>query len=329
MADTAYCSDEYSDTLCGETVHDGEWRHIVTEIDTKTVPPNNRPTSAAMAMRDEVADYFMSAEGSLPWQLKHINASVQRCPAANEKSSKTATLTSSVVKRWPYTLSSEVGLIDTLPSRLPFPEEMRPPHATTSVSAAVVAGKDRSAALRHTLTGILTRQIEPPQGEGVRRLGHTPALLHRGLVRGAAVDRHAPSLCLGLTPVVGFSNASPLAEVGHRIPLERLLLETDAPYFLPKSVRPSRAVPSSMAVQVATWLFNVHKIHMQDILEAIRSLEAQTQKEQHPSSRGTRRTRAFLFFVSNGQPGAPDIEHFGTDDFCSMDPMRINAMRNE
>ncbi|KAL3248529.1 hypothetical protein MRX96_056437 [Rhipicephalus microplus] len=72
MEDTAYCPDEYSDTLCGETVHDGEWRHTVTEIGTKTVPSNNRPTSAAMAMRDEVADYFMSPEGSLPWQLKVV-----------------------------------------------------------------------------------------------------------------------------------------------------------------------------------------------------------------------------------------------------------------
>ncbi|KAH7963541.1 hypothetical protein HPB52_021617 [Rhipicephalus sanguineus] len=71
-ADTAYCPDEYSDTLCDETVHDGEWRHAVTEIGTKTVPSNNRPTSAAMGMRDEIADYFMSPEGSSPWQLKVV-----------------------------------------------------------------------------------------------------------------------------------------------------------------------------------------------------------------------------------------------------------------
>lgn len=72
MDDTAYCPDEYSNTLCGETVQDGGWRHTVTEIGTMTVPSNNRPTSAAMAMRDEVADYFMSPEGSLPWQLKVV-----------------------------------------------------------------------------------------------------------------------------------------------------------------------------------------------------------------------------------------------------------------
>ncbi|XP_072142952.1 putative nuclease HARBI1 [Dermacentor andersoni] len=72
MADAAYCPGEYSDTLCDETVHGGEWCHTVNEIGTKTVPSNNRPTSAAMAMRDELADYFMSAEGSLPWQLKVV-----------------------------------------------------------------------------------------------------------------------------------------------------------------------------------------------------------------------------------------------------------------
>nr|XP_037290396.1 putative deoxyribonuclease TATDN2 [Rhipicephalus microplus] len=44
-----------------------------------------------------------------------------------------------------------------------------------------------------------------------------------------------PNLFLGLTPLVGFHSAGPLAEVGHRIPLDRLLLEMDAPYFLPKS----------------------------------------------------------------------------------------------
>ncbi|KAL1438666.1 hypothetical protein MTO96_047859 [Rhipicephalus appendiculatus] len=44
-----------------------------------------------------------------------------------------------------------------------------------------------------------------------------------------------PNLSMGLTPLVGFRNAGPLAEVGRRIPLDRLLLEADAPYFLPKS----------------------------------------------------------------------------------------------
>ncbi|KAL1438682.1 hypothetical protein MTO96_047874 [Rhipicephalus appendiculatus] len=47
-----------------------------------------------------------------------------------------------------------------------------------------------------------------------------------------------PNLSMGLTALVGFRNAGPLAEVGRRFPMDRLLLETDAAYFLPKSEMP-------------------------------------------------------------------------------------------
>lgn len=72
MTDTAYCPDEYGDKQCGDTVREGEWRHSVTQIGGQTQPAATRPTSSAMAMRDEIADYFMSAAGSLPWQLKVV-----------------------------------------------------------------------------------------------------------------------------------------------------------------------------------------------------------------------------------------------------------------
>lgn len=72
MTDTAYCPDGYGDKSCEETMHDGEWRHTITQIGTQALPSKNRPTSAAMAMRDEIADYFMSGEGSLPWQLNVV-----------------------------------------------------------------------------------------------------------------------------------------------------------------------------------------------------------------------------------------------------------------
>lgn len=45
-----------------------------------------------------------------------------------------------------------------------------------------------------------------------------------------------PNLCLGLTPLVAFPDALHLQEVARQIPLDRLLIETDAPYFLPKKV---------------------------------------------------------------------------------------------
>ncbi|KAH7948632.1 hypothetical protein HPB51_028444 [Rhipicephalus microplus] len=60
-----------------------------------------------------------------------------------------------------------------------------------------------------------------------------------------------PNLFLGLTPLVGFHSAGPLAEVGRRIPLDRLLLETDAPYFLPKSE--SNRLKQSHSRMPSTW----------------------------------------------------------------------------
>ncbi|KAH7980382.1 hypothetical protein HPB49_015418 [Dermacentor silvarum] len=43
-----------------------------------------------------------------------------------------------------------------------------------------------------------------------------------------------PNLCLGLTPLVSFERVAPFTDVACEIPLIRLLLETDWPYFHPK-----------------------------------------------------------------------------------------------
>ncbi|GFX47249.1 putative deoxyribonuclease TATDN2 [Trichonephila clavipes] len=43
-----------------------------------------------------------------------------------------------------------------------------------------------------------------------------------------------PNLYIGITNVVTFPSAESIHEVGKKIPLDRLLLETDAPYFVPK-----------------------------------------------------------------------------------------------
>ena len=45
-----------------------------------------------------------------------------------------------------------------------------------------------------------------------------------------------PCSMLGLTGVVTFQTAGPVHEVARRLPLQHLLLETDAPYFLPSGV---------------------------------------------------------------------------------------------
>jgi TatD DNase family protein len=42
-----------------------------------------------------------------------------------------------------------------------------------------------------------------------------------------------PNLFIGLTPLVTFRSATMTHQVARQLPLDKLLLETDAPYFLP------------------------------------------------------------------------------------------------
>ena len=46
--------------------------------------------------------------------------------------------------------------------------------------------------------------------------------------------RHFPNSFIGLTPLVTYARGP--REVAKKIPLDRLLLETDAPYFIPRTV---------------------------------------------------------------------------------------------
>ena len=43
-----------------------------------------------------------------------------------------------------------------------------------------------------------------------------------------------PNSVVGITPLVTFPNAVHMVKVVKNLPLNRLILETDAPYFLPK-----------------------------------------------------------------------------------------------
>ena len=43
-----------------------------------------------------------------------------------------------------------------------------------------------------------------------------------------------PNLFIGLTPLVTYRSAVETHDVATRMPLDKLLLETDAPYFLPR-----------------------------------------------------------------------------------------------
>ncbi|XP_037579493.2 putative deoxyribonuclease TATDN2 [Dermacentor silvarum] len=308
----------------------------------------------------------------LPFAGQRRPCSAMSCCESEQSSrplpaSKTATLRSPVAKRWPYTLSSEVGLIDThchldflfrktghqgsyaqfrIRHQATFPscyegcvaifcdpatfkkrhlwqgllseqgvwgafgchphmarhydedveEDLIAALEQRSVVALGEIGLDYSAKNkcdRMMQQRVFRRQLQ------LARNGRLPLVIHsrdsshdtlrilKEMVPGDwPIHRHCftgdwseaqlwmdtfPNLYLGLTPLVGFPNAGPVAEVGRRIPLERLLLETDAPYFLPKSESGCLAQSHpGMAIHVATWLSNVRKINVQDILEAVR-----------------------------------------------------------
>ncbi|XP_065305454.1 uncharacterized protein [Dermacentor albipictus] len=80
-----------------------------------------------------------------------------------------------------------------------------------------------------------------------------------------------PNLCLGLTPLVSFDRVGPLTEVARKIPLDRLLIETDSPYFLPKEEsRNLRCSHPGMAIYVAMRVASLRSIPVEDVLAAVR-----------------------------------------------------------
>lgn len=50
---------------------------------------------------------------------------------------------------------------------------------------------------------------------------------------------HFPNMSVGFTAVLTYSSAWEAREALKQIPLERIIVETDAPYFLPRQVGPS------------------------------------------------------------------------------------------
>ncbi|XP_071083549.1 uncharacterized protein [Haliotis cracherodii] len=82
-----------------------------------------------------------------------------------------------------------------------------------------------------------------------------------------------PKLYIGLTNLVSFRSATPTHEVAKYIPLGRLLLETDAPYFVPRQI-PKGAFELShpgMAVLVAEEVARIKEIPVGQLLKACRN----------------------------------------------------------
>lgn len=80
-----------------------------------------------------------------------------------------------------------------------------------------------------------------------------------------------PRLCLGLTPALGLPGNQRLIEAAAKVPLDRVLFETNAPDFLP-TLEVSR-LPCShqgMVVHVATQLSVVRELPVEEVVAVVR-----------------------------------------------------------
>lgn len=77
----------------------------------------------------------------------------------------------------------------------------------------------------------------------------------------------AMNFCVGITGVVTYPKAEMVREVVRSVPLERLLLETDAPFLSPQERRGSRNEPSHL-LWTAAKIAEVRHISLEDVAEA-------------------------------------------------------------
>lgn len=75
----------------------------------------------------------------------------------------------------------------------------------------------------------------------------------------ALLEAFPSNLCLGFTGVATFKNGADVREVIAQVPLEKILLETDAPYMAPTPFRGQTAHPA-MVPRIATAIATVHGV---------------------------------------------------------------------
>ncbi|MBU1090075.1 TatD family hydrolase [Patescibacteria group bacterium] len=71
---------------------------------------------------------------------------------------------------------------------------------------------------------------------------------------------------IGLTGIVSFPNAKNVREVAKKIPLEKLLIETDAPFLAPQKFRGQRCEPAFVC-EVAEAIAEIRKIEIEEVAE--------------------------------------------------------------
>ena len=77
-------------------------------------------------------------------------------------------------------------------------------------------------------------------------------------------------LYIGLGGAATFKNARKPVEVAESLPLDRLLLETDAPYMAPVPLRGTRC-DSRMIAHTATRIAEIRGVDVDDLLDATRA----------------------------------------------------------
>lgn len=85
--------------------------------------------------------------------------------------------------------------------------------------------------------------------------------------------RRYPNLKVGFTPMITFAKNKHLHEVVRKIPLSRILLETDSPYFLPRqepiSLTNGMSHPG-MVIHTAAQIAHLKEVPIRDVIEANR-----------------------------------------------------------
>lgn len=79
-----------------------------------------------------------------------------------------------------------------------------------------------------------------------------------------------PNLCLGFTGVVTFKNGGDVRDVVAGVPLDRILLETDAPYMAPTPFRGQTCHPGMIPL-IAAEIARVHDVCVEKVFDACRA----------------------------------------------------------
>ncbi len=93
-------------------------------------------------------------------------------------------------------------------------------------------------------------------------------MLHSFSAPQSVADRAlAAGFYLGFTGPITFKNADDLRHVAARVPLDRLLVETDAPFLTPTPHRGQRNEPAYIPLIVAR-LAALHMVSVEDMADA-------------------------------------------------------------